>query len=162
MSLQLHAQPYDTSAIGFYFDSVDDFETKFNSNLPVEEYEIQFINGTDTECTLCNIVDPCQSTLEKFFDLVELDFSDDQLTALCYLVEQVGYSLEDGLNKIDVVELFKGTKTEYAEQLIDDCYNLEGIAQDYFDYERFGNDLEMGGDITEIETDVWVTNHNNL
>lgn len=47
---QLHAQPYDITANGFYFESLEDYADKAKSNRndygdPVEEYEIQFIDG---------------------------------------------------------------------------------------------------------------------
>ena len=45
---QLHAQPYDISASGFYFDSLEDYQAKAakarnDYGDPVEEFEIQFI-----------------------------------------------------------------------------------------------------------------------
>ena len=47
-----HATPYDVSAIGFYFKTYDEYVEKAASHRnahgsPVEEYEIQFIDGTD-------------------------------------------------------------------------------------------------------------------
>ena len=45
MTIQLHAQPYDISAVGFYFDSFEDYAEKA-SNLrndygdPVEEFRM--------------------------------------------------------------------------------------------------------------------------
>lgn len=53
-------------------------------------------------------------------------------------------------------EVYRGTwrdVTAYAEQLVDDCYDLEktmGSLAAYFDYEKFGHDLELGGDIWTI------------
>ncbi len=46
----LFAQPYDTSAQGFYFDSADAYDARTTllrnaSGQPVEEFEIQFIDG---------------------------------------------------------------------------------------------------------------------
>lgn len=40
---------------------------------------------------------------------------------------------------------------DYVHELINDCYNLEtvmGELSSYFDYEKYANDLEYGGDIT--------------
>ena len=47
---QLHAQPYDISAQGFYFDTAEEYRQKAAKNRNdfggiVEEYEIQFIDG---------------------------------------------------------------------------------------------------------------------
>ena len=60
-TLTLYAQPYDYDAQGFYFDSFKDYETKYNKNCnvygqPVEEYEIQFIDGSAIDCDLFNAV----------------------------------------------------------------------------------------------------------
>ena len=60
-TLTLYAQPYDLDAQGFYFDSFEDYETKFNKNCnvygqPVEEYEIQFIDGSAIDCDLFKAV----------------------------------------------------------------------------------------------------------
>ena len=154
----LHAQPYDTSATGFYFTSEEDFQEKFDARLPVEEYEIQFIDGTDQELTLYRIVDPCQSTLAKYFDLIDQDISDDHMIALSYLVDSCGYDLKDGLNKMEDVQIFEGSAEDYARDFVDECYDLPEIAQSYFNYEQFANDLMAEGSITEVETGVYVTN----
>ncbi|MEM9211537.1 MAG: hypothetical protein AAGA63_08615 [Pseudomonadota bacterium] len=59
--VQLHAQPYDLAAKGFYFESAEEFDTKSKSNRneygqPVEEYEIQFIDGEDIDCDLAKAI----------------------------------------------------------------------------------------------------------
>lgn len=46
----LYAQPYDISATGFYFDTADQYaekvvKVKNDYGQPVEEFEIQFIDG---------------------------------------------------------------------------------------------------------------------
>ncbi len=51
---KLHATPYNIDAAGFYFDSLEDYQTKTENHLDrfgnlVEEFEIQFIDGDDSE-----------------------------------------------------------------------------------------------------------------
>ena len=58
---QLHAQPYDLSATGFYFEAVEEFDAKAKANRndygqQVEEYEIQFIDGDDIDCDLAKAI----------------------------------------------------------------------------------------------------------
>lgn len=54
-------------------------------------------------------------------------------------------------------EVYRGTYRDvaaYAEQYVDDCYDLDkmmGNLAVYFDYERLGRDLELGGDIWTAE-----------
>ena len=74
-TLTLYAQPYDLDAQGFYFDSFEDYETKFNKNCnvygqPVEEYELQFIDGSAIDCDLFKAIDKTQNivcSLKAFF-----------------------------------------------------------------------------------------------
>ena len=60
-TLTLYAQPYDLDAQGFYFDSFEDYETKYNKNCnvygqPVEEYMFDFIDGSAIDCDLFKAV----------------------------------------------------------------------------------------------------------
>jgi len=41
---------------------------------------------------------------------------------------------------------------EYAREYLDGCGNVPDDLEYYFDYERYGRDLEMGGSITTLET----------
>lgn len=40
---------------------------------------------------------------------------------------------------------------DYAEQLLDDCYEIPAYLQGYIDYQKFARDLELGGDIESYE-----------
>jgi len=49
-----YAQPYDISAIGFYFESYEDYQEKVKKAINtygqvVEEFEIQFIDGEEID-----------------------------------------------------------------------------------------------------------------
>ena len=58
----LYAQPYDISATGFYFDSLEEYTQKAAKNFNsfgglVEEYELQFIDGERIDSVLlCHTV----------------------------------------------------------------------------------------------------------
>ena len=70
-TLTLYAQPYDYDASGFYFDSFEDYQAKYNSNFNVygqhvEEYEIQFIDGSAIDCDLFKAVKG-EYNLKAFF-----------------------------------------------------------------------------------------------
>jgi hypothetical protein len=85
MIVTLHAQPYDISASGFYFDSLEDYATKAaklrnDYGDPVEEFEIQFIDGEDIDCQLAKAIGLYQSNIKQFFEAVE-DWDDDQKKA---------------------------------------------------------------------------------
>jgi hypothetical protein len=70
-TLTLYAQPYDLDAHGFYFDSFEDYQAKYNKNCnvygqPVEEYMIDFIDGSAIDCDLFKAVKG-QYNLKAFF-----------------------------------------------------------------------------------------------
>ena len=69
----LFAQPYDISASGFYFESFDDYLAKSSSlkngfGQPVEEFEIQFIDGEDINSALADAWELTQLHLSAFPD----------------------------------------------------------------------------------------------
>ena len=154
-STTLYAQPYNRDAQGFYFHDAEEFETK-SGNLrdrfgcPVEEFEIQFIDGDDAA-----LFDACgidQSSLAIWFDDIEV-LDDHEKIALYFLTGELGYFLDDAINKIDEVVIFHGDAQEAAEELFDDCYahTIPDNLRIYFDMEKFARDLEMGGDFNEFE-----------
>lgn len=70
---QLHAQPYDISATGFYFDSVEEYAQKSARNFnnfgaPVEEYEIQFIDGESIDAALFKALNVHQGNFPQFLE----------------------------------------------------------------------------------------------
>lgn len=99
-----YAKPYNLDAIGFYFDSMEAF-TSQSENLtdhygqPVEEFEIQYINGDDAQLfTACGIN---QANLDVWFDEVE-PLTDHQKAALFCLCD-MGYALDAAMEKLDDV-----------------------------------------------------------
>ena len=75
----LYAQPYDLSATGFYFESVEEYDDKRQKSvndfgLSVEEFEIQFIDGEQIDCELAHAIGIHQGNFAAFMDLCdELD-----------------------------------------------------------------------------------------
>ena len=97
------------------------------------------------------------------FDIVnQYDIlGDEEKMIVEYLVDHIGYSIEQALEKHEDVNVYEGSMVDYAYDLVQDCYNLPDIAQRYFDYEAFARDLELEGDIAEYEG-VVLTNLLNL
>ena len=156
-STTLFAQPYNLDALGFYFHGTAEFESK-SENLrdrfgnPVEEFEIQFIDGDDADLfEACGIN---QSNLLTWFDEISM-FDDHDKISLYFLAGVLGYSLDSATNKIDEVSIFHGDAQEAAEELFDHGY-AHAIPENlrfYFDMEKFARDLEIGGDFNEFEYD---------
>ena len=92
----LFAQPYDISAHGFYFRSLEEYNEKSASLLshygdPVEEFEIQFIDGDDLDCELFKALSIHQSTIGDYFSACE-GFPDDQKIRVILAAGECGYN----------------------------------------------------------------------
>lgn len=151
------AQPYSLDATGFYFSDLDGYRRKADTNRdrfanPVEEYELQFIDGEYHK--LFNALGVNQANLPEWFELLdELDDDDDRYLIACHLADD-GYAMSDISAKWDDYRVFRGTAAEYAEQIVDDCYEVPGNLDRYIDYERLGRNMVLEGSIVEIEHDV--------
>lgn len=156
MTNQYHATPYDISATGFYFNSFEDYEAKAATHKnaygePVEEYEIQFIDGDNH--ALFKALGVNQANLEKWFDEFE-DLDDEDEIKAIYLAKDLGCSMDEVLGHLDDVCLFEGHATDYAEQYLEESGLLDEVPESmryYIDTEAFARDLLLSGDITEVE-----------
>lgn len=151
----LYAQPYNMDAQGFYFHSFEEYETK-SENLRdrfgnvVEEFEIQFIDGDDAALfEACGIN---QSNLATWFDDIE-DKDENEKIALYFLTGELGYTLDQAMDKVEDVIIYEGDAKEAAEELFDECYahTIPENLRFYFDMDKFARDLEIGGDFNEFE-----------
>ena len=149
------AQPYSLDAVGFYFDTLEAYTEELERLLdafgnPVEEFEIQFIDGDDCELfSACRIN---QGNLAVWFDDVA-DLSIQEKTALFYLCSILGYSLENALDKLEEVNLSEGNLKDVAETLFDEFYlnDVPESVRAYIDYEKYARDCEIGGDLYEFD-----------
>ena len=155
MKIELHAQPYDTSASGFYFSTLEEYETKFELSQPVEEYELQFINGDDDQCQFAGMFPANSCDLEEWLDYLDQfeGLDDSEQVALFYLAEILNYSIDDCFNKYNDIMLSEGTALDAAYEHIEQCYNLDemlGSLKGYFDYESYANDMERSSEYYEF------------
>lgn len=153
----LYAQPYNIAATGFQFHDLAEFESKAEAlrddyGNPVEEFEIQYLEGDDGELfAACGIH---QGNLSTWFDEIE-PMDDDRKVALYALVGEIGYTLDNAMDKVDDVCIFRGDAEEAAEELFDDCYSgsIPENLRFYFDMAKFARDLVIGGDFNEFRFD---------
>ncbi len=151
------AQPYSLDAQGFYFSTLEEYEEKVNQcrdsfGLPVEEFEIMFIDGSSEEAQLFNACSVNQANFGQFLSIIE-DLPEYQQPALFYLCDVVGYGMEEAMNKLDDVSIYSGELKDAAEELFDECYahEIPDHIKNYIDYDAFARDCELGGDMTEFE-----------
>lgn len=167
----LHAQPFNLDAVGFYFDDLDDYNTKAENLMdrhgcPVEEFEIQFIDGERADAELFEALGINQANLATWFDDIET-LHEREKAALFYLVLDLGHTLEDAMKKRDDVALHEGELLETATELFDELYlhDVPVAIRGYMDYEAFARDCRLGGDMAEFEfggSTYTVTNASGL
>lgn len=163
--LSLYANPYDISAKGWYFDSLKEWEKKFKQHAPVEEYEIDFIDGSDEAQELFEAMKVTQGDIEEYFEKLDEyeDLSDEEQAGISYLMQNHRESFKDALEKVQDgdVPVYAGDIEDYASQYIDDMGGVAELGkktiESYFDYDSFGGDIRQDlidaaeGDEDEIE-----------
>ncbi len=157
MTTTLHAQPYDISATGFYFETTEQYAERAAKAVNdygqgVEEFEIQFIDGENIDCELAKAIGLNQANIEQFLDCVA-DWEDPEKTNIIIAVGECGYTLgpETDLNDFDLDIHEAGSLRELAEQFVDDGLfgEIPEPLQFYIDYDAIARDL--GVEYTETE-----------
>lgn len=160
-----YAQPYDISATGFYFEDKETFEKKITSirneyGDPVEEFEIQFIDGEMIDVQVCEALGLYQSNIVKVMELVE-EWDKDQKRNVIIAVGECSYSFDvetddpDGFD-IDLYEM--DSMKELAEQFVDDGFfgEIPTSIQFYIDYEAIARDLTCDYSETTIDGQRYI------
>jgi hypothetical protein len=125
---QLHAQPYDISAVGFFFETVDEYNQKGaalrNSyGQPVEEFEIQFIDGKSIDAELFEALGVHQGNFPAFLEAVD-SWSEEEKVKAIIAVGDVGYDFnlgKDHPSKFEDMDLYEiDSLRDLAIQFVDD------------------------------------------
>ncbi len=104
--------------------------------------------------------------LKECFDIVEC-FDDNKQKLFALLLNDYSYSydIETLTNYCENnADLFDGSASEYAYELINDCYDLKsmGMLANYIDYDSFGRDLLLNGEIVELGYNCLWANPNDI
>lgn len=155
----LHAQPYDISAKGFYFESAEDYEVKAKNNKndygePVEEYEIQFIDGEDIDCALAEAWGINQANFAAYMEAAD-DWDEDDKHHYIIAVGECGYSHEQVAgdpSNIDMTLYAVSSMRELAEQFVEEGLygEIPESLKFYIDYEAIARDLSVDYSETTI------------
>lgn len=156
----LFAQPYDISASGFYFETAAEYEEKADRLLnsygnPVEEFEIQFIDGESLDCELFRALGVHQGNFPAYLEAVE-EWSEDEKIRVIIAVGEIGYKFDLGKDTPDQfdVDLYElDSLKDLAEQFVEEGLygEIPKALQYYIDYEAIARDLGM--DYSEIRID---------
>src|ERR1700734_4087084 len=150
------AQPYDISATGFYFSSVEGFQKQSARvrdafSLPVEEYEIQFIDGDELDAALFKAVSVHQGEIGAFLDAYD-NLNPDQKQKIIIAVGECGcsFDLKTGdPDKLDVDLYEMDSLRELAEHFVDEGLfgEIPESVKNHLDYDSIARDLSV--DYTE-------------
>jgi len=148
----LFAQPYDISADGFYFEDFEDYSEKAGKAAnhygnPVEEFEIQFIEGDDIDCELAKAYGINQANLKSYFSVVD-ELDDDEKKTVILAVGECGYDIERVLGHngdVDLEIYYVSSMRELAEQFVDEGLfgEIPERLQYYLDYDAIARDLSV-------------------
>lgn len=156
----LYANPYDLSADGFYFCKAEDYAaqaTKLRNRYgdPVEEFEIDFIDGERIDVQLAKAWGLNQCNFSTFLDACE-DWDEDDKRHFIIAVGECGYSFDHntvgpGDFEVDIYEC--ESMRALAEQFVDEGLfgDIPEHLENYIDYDSIARDLSM--DYSEAEID---------
>lgn len=126
MNILLYAQPYDVTAEGFYFQSSDEYDHKVSGlrnglDQPVEEFEIQVIDGRQADMQLAEAIGVNQANFRQFLECVE-DRDDHEKTAMIIAVGECGYAFDADTDpgNVDIEIYHVESLREPAEQFVDE------------------------------------------
>jgi hypothetical protein len=167
---RLYAQPYNLDAVGFYFESFEEYTDKVKNlkdrfGNPVEEFEIQYMEGENGELfRACNIN---QTLLEVWFDEIEFLQDEDKVRLFFLNGNNICKDLRDALDNYHKISFYVGTSVETAIEVFDaiHLYRVPEDLQTYIDYEKYANALKCNGDFVEFkynDTTYTCTNANSL
>ncbi|EFO34060.1 conserved hypothetical protein [Roseibium sp. TrichSKD4] len=126
MEILLHAQPYDISATGFYFKTAEEYDRKVRGlknayGDPVEEFEIQFIDGEEIDCELAKAIGINQANFRDYLICGE-DWEDWHKINTIIAIGELGYDFDAQCDPdhhgIDIY--YVETMRELAEQFVDE------------------------------------------
>jgi len=160
--IRLFAQPYNIDANGFFFESVEEYKTKSQGNRdrfdnPVEEYEIQFIDGDRLDAEFARAFGLNQGSFGDFLRFAD-EWEDHEKIRFIIAVGECGYDLDpicEDINQFDIDIYDVDSLKELAEQFVDDGLfgEVPTAFSNYIDYEAIARDLSVDYATTEIAGD---------
>ena len=137
----LYARAYDITAVGFYFDSAEDYDRKSSAlrneyGQPVEEFEVQWIDGDDIDCALATVGGAVnkkawrlhQGDLLAFFAALD-DWDEHQKHCFIIAVGECGYRFN--------------AATDHPDDFDVDIYEMDSLVElaEYFVGEGFYGEI---------------------
>ncbi|WP_417517988.1 antirestriction protein ArdA [Minwuia sp.] len=158
-NIMLFAQPYDISATGFYFETVEQYDAQAAKAVNaygqrVEEFEIQFIDGERIDFALSRAWELCQVNFAAFLEAAQ-SWDEEKKHLYIIAVGDCGYGHFDVVDDPDGIEIdlySVESLRELAENFVDE--GLFGEVPDslasHIDYDSIARDLAADFSETEI------------
>ena len=142
-------------------DDSDESQHELSFKIDFDSSFIDFVVLVDETYKTINLADDIDS-LEELYSVVE-DFGSNQYKLFDLLILDYSYSydIETLVNyAAENACIFEGSRSDYAYELIQDCYDTKSMGNlaNYIDYEAFGRDLELEGNIQEVGYNLYWTN----
>ena len=146
----LYANPYDLEARGFYFNDLADYQSKMKANvnsfgMPVEEYSFEFIDGSDAEYELYELISSGDFiNLTSYFNAIDT-VDDDQLPALVYLMDNMGLDFDSAMDNVEDVYVYEGDAKDYVdrEYIPAVMHDLSRLHPSLIDFKALGKDYSI-------------------
>ncbi len=155
---KFYAQPYSLDHTGFYFDSIEKYEAgmKRLNKKGCEEVEIQFIDGEEHLARLAAAATIYQGDVHHWYE--DLDDLEETAAAQITFLLDLGYEISEVMDRYEDVYLFEGLAKDYAYDLINETTEIPEGLRYYIDYDAIARDMQINGEIVEIERELIVTN----
>lgn len=151
MTITLFAQPYDITATGFYFETLEDYEARVKDVCNalgdrVEEFEIQFIEGNDLDCQLAKAIGLSQANFPDLLECAEM-WDDGQKLKVIIATAELGYAFDPTADpdQYDIDLYHVESLRELAEEFVEEglLAEIPDSLRPYIDYDAFARDLAM-------------------
>lgn len=150
---QFYANPYSDACRGFYFTTIEEYQEKWQAAFDTshcEEYEIEFIDGSQVESDLFKAMHKISpfAAIEFLNDVAD-GMRDDELAAVYFDIE---YNGEDDLDAAIKWAEDEGRPSDLSlEDYARDLVEQTGYPDNdyYYDYAALGRDLMMDWDESE-------------
>ncbi|PCI85562.1 MAG: antirestriction protein ArdA [Hyphomicrobiales bacterium] len=160
-----YAQPYDISATGFYFEDSEVYKAKIESIVndygdEVEEFEIQFIDGSSLDCELVKAIGVHQGSVLDIMEALD-DWDDNQKLNVIIAVGECGYDFDFKTNNPDDFEVdiyHDMDMKDMAQSFVDDGLfgDIPASIINYLDMDAIARDLSCDYSETTIAGERYV------
>lgn len=152
MTILFYAQPYDISAQGFYFRTIEEFnqqasEAKNSYGKIVEEFELQFIDGDSIDCDLAKAWGINQSNIARFIERVD-EWEKEEKILFILAVGECGFDFDlnkDPSDEFDIDIYYLDSILDLAIEFVDEGLfgEIPERLQYFIDYDAIARDLSV-------------------